>query len=76
MTGIIAVAVSPNVQAAAVLSTTFYSLWFLSAGFVIARPKMPGWTVWLYWINPVSYTIWGLVGAQLGGTAFSTSCRA
>lgn len=70
--GIIAVAVSPNVQAAAVLSTTFYSLWFLSAGFVIPRPLMPGWTIWLYWINPVSYSIWGLVGPQLGGTSIST----
>ena len=60
-------AVSPNVQSAAVLSTTFYSLWFLTAGFVMPRPHIPGWMIWLYWINPVSYTIYGLVGTQLGG---------
>lgn len=33
-----AVAVSPHVQLAAVISSAFYSIWFLFAGFLIPRP--------------------------------------
>lgn len=36
--GMMAVAVSPHVQLAAVISSAFYSLWFLFAGFLIPRP--------------------------------------
>jgi hypothetical protein len=36
--GMMAVAVSPHVQLAAVISSAFYSVWFLFAGFLIPRP--------------------------------------
>lgn len=36
--GMMAVAVSPHVQLAAVISSAFYSIWFLFAGFLIPRP--------------------------------------
>jgi hypothetical protein len=28
-------------------------------GFVIAEPDFPGWWVWLYYINPVSWLLYG-----------------
>lgn len=38
MYGIMAVAVTPNLMLAAVLSSAFYSMWNLFAGFIIAKP--------------------------------------
>ncbi|KAK9830255.1 hypothetical protein WJX72_010612 [[Myrmecia] bisecta] len=64
--GIAAVAVTPNVQMAAVISSAFYSLWFLFAGFVIPRPRIPGWWVWYYYLDPVAFTLYGLIASQLG----------
>lgn len=39
--GMMAVAVSPSVQLAAVISSAFYSIWFLFTGFLIPRPVRP-----------------------------------
>ena len=36
--GVMAVAVTPNLMLAAVLSSGFYSMWNLFAGFIIPRP--------------------------------------
>ena len=36
--GMLAVAITPNAQMAAVVSTSTYGLWFLFAGFVIPKP--------------------------------------
>ncbi len=33
-------------QVAAIISSTFYSGWFLMAGFIIPRPRIPGWWIW------------------------------
>ena len=44
--GIFAVALTPNVKVAAVLSSNFYSLANLFAGFLAPRPTVPGWWVW------------------------------
>ncbi|KAK9816709.1 hypothetical protein WJX72_004056 [[Myrmecia] bisecta] len=70
--GIAAVAVTPNVQLAAVISSFFYSLWFLFAGFIIPRPRMPGWWVWYYFLDPVSFTVYGLIESQLGDVTSSS----
>ncbi|KAK9829075.1 hypothetical protein WJX72_003763 [[Myrmecia] bisecta] len=64
--GVIAVAITPNLMVAAVLSGSFYGLFNLFAGFVIPLPKIPGWVVWIYYINPVSWTLYGLIETQLG----------
>lgn len=36
--GVMAVAVTPNLMLAAVLSSAFYSMWNLFAGFIIPKP--------------------------------------
>lgn len=50
--GMMAVAVSPSVQLAAVISSGFYSIWFLFSGFLIPRPRMPVWWRWYSYLDP------------------------
>ncbi len=38
--------ISCALQVAAIISSTFYSSWFLLAGFIIPRPRIPGWWIW------------------------------
>ncbi|KAK9812481.1 hypothetical protein WJX73_003351 [Symbiochloris irregularis] len=64
--GITAVALTPNIKVAAVISSNFYSLTNLFAGFVYPRPQVPGWWVWMSWLSPTTYTIEGLVASQVG----------
>ncbi|KAK9854773.1 hypothetical protein WJX84_001749 [Apatococcus fuscideae] len=64
--GIMAVFVTPNLQVAAVLFAFINVIFNLFAGFVIPRPSMPGWWVWAYYINPVAWSIYGLVASQYG----------
>jgi ABC-type multidrug transport system permease subunit len=64
--GIAAVAITPNLIAAAVISGAFYGLANLFAGFVIQAKSIPGWWIWLYWGNPVQWTLRGLITSQLG----------
>jgi hypothetical protein len=32
----------------------------------LALQRIPAWWVWVYWLNPVSWTLYGLVTSQLG----------
>ncbi|KAK9861402.1 hypothetical protein WJX84_004842, partial [Apatococcus fuscideae] len=64
--GIMAVFVTPNVQIAAILFAFINVIFNLFAGFVIPRPNIPGWWIWAYYINPVAWSIYGLVSSQYG----------
>ncbi|KAK0605737.1 hypothetical protein LWI29_030203 [Acer saccharum] len=64
--GMVAVGLTPNQHLAAVISTAFYSLWNLLSGFLIAKPNIPGWWIWFYYINPFSWTLRGVITSQLG----------
>jgi ABC-type multidrug transport system permease subunit len=64
--GLTAVALTPNIRVAAVFSSNFYSLFNLFAGFIMPVPQMPGWWVWLAYLNPCYWTIYGLVASQVG----------
>ncbi|KAJ7565358.1 hypothetical protein O6H91_02G066900 [Diphasiastrum complanatum] len=64
--GMMAVAITPNHQVAAIMASTFYSVFNLFSGFMIPRPKIPIWWVWYYWICPVAYTVYGLITSQYG----------
>ncbi|XP_068641438.1 ABC transporter G family member 31 [Aristolochia californica] len=80
--GMMAVGLTPSQQLAAVVSSAFYSLWNLLSGFLIPKPKIPGWWIWFYYICPVSWTLQGIIGSQLGdvesqiqGLGFTGSVR-
>ena len=63
--GMMAVALTPNIKLAAVASAYFYSLFNLFAGFTIAQPNMPGWWIWFSYINPIFWTVYGLIISQV-----------
>ena len=64
--GMVAVAITPNEQFAAVVSFAFYGVWNLFSGFLIPRPQLPVYWVWYYWITPTAWTLNGLITSQLG----------
>ncbi|OAY78663.1 ABC transporter G family member 39 [Ananas comosus] len=64
--GMMAVAMTPNGDIGAILSTAFYAIWNIFAGFLIPRPRIPIWWRWYYWACPVAWTLYGLVASQFG----------
>ncbi|KAL9264841.1 Pleiotropic drug resistance protein 1-like protein [Drosera capensis] len=64
--GMMAVAVTPNQNIAAIIASVFYSIWNLFSGFLIPRTRIPVWWRWYYWICPVAWTLNGLVTSQFG----------
>ncbi|KAK9149767.1 hypothetical protein Scep_008524 [Stephania cephalantha] len=64
--GMMAVGLTPNHEIAAIVSSAFYALWNLFAGFIIPRPKIPIWWRWYYWGCPVAWTLYGLCASQFG----------
>ncbi|XP_008677971.1 ABC transporter G family member 39 isoform X2 [Zea mays] len=64
--GMMAVAMTPNSDIAALASTAFYAIWNIFAGFIIPRPRIPIWWRWYSWACPVAWTLYGLVASQFG----------
>ncbi|KZV28328.1 Pleiotropic drug resistance 12 [Dorcoceras hygrometricum] len=64
--GMMTVAVTPNHNVAAVISSFFYGIWNLFSGFVVPRPRIPIWWRWYYWATPVAYTLYGFIVTQFG----------
>ncbi|XVE63544.1 hypothetical protein DITRI_Ditri07aG0028500 [Diplodiscus trichospermus] len=64
--GMMTVAVTPNQQTAAIISTFFYRIWNVFSGFIIPRTRIPVWWRWFYWACPVSWTLYGLAASQFG----------
>ena len=44
----------------------FFGFWNLLCGFLIPASAIPGWWIWCYWMNPIAYTLYGLIVTQLG----------
>ncbi|KAF7804589.1 pleiotropic drug resistance protein 1-like [Senna tora] len=64
--GMMSVAMTPNQHIASIVASAFYSIWNLFSGFIVPRPRIPGWWTWYYWANPVSWSLYGLVASQFG----------
>ncbi|EPS67051.1 hypothetical protein M569_07724, partial [Genlisea aurea] len=64
--GMMAVAVTPNVNIATVISTIFYGLWNLFSGFIIPKTRIPVWWRWFYYVCPFAWTLNGLITSQFG----------
>lgn len=57
----------PTFDAATKVSgLTFVSL-FMYMGYMIAKPEMHPWFVWIYWINPMAYTFEALAANEFHG---------
>ncbi|CAN1121694.1 ABC transporter G family member 40 [Linum perenne] len=64
--GMMAVAITPNHHISSIISSFFYSIWNIFAGFMIPRPRIPVWWRWNYWADPISWTLYGLITSQFG----------
>ncbi|XP_020691517.1 ABC transporter G family member 45 isoform X1 [Dendrobium catenatum] len=64
--GMMAVALTPIQDVAALLSFLIFILWNLFSGFMLPRKLIPTWWRWYYWANPAAWTIYGLLFSQLG----------
>ncbi|EOY11745.1 Pleiotropic drug resistance 9 [Theobroma cacao] len=64
--GMSLVSLTPNFILASILSSIFYTLFNLFAGFLIPQPQIPGWWIWLYYLNPTSWTMNGMLTSQYG----------
>ncbi|KAG6389523.1 hypothetical protein SASPL_150993 [Salvia splendens] len=64
--GMMAVAVTPNHNIAAIVSSGFYGIWNIFSGFIIPKTRMPVWWRWYYYVCPISWSLYGLVASQFG----------
>ncbi|XP_059652208.1 pleiotropic drug resistance protein 3-like [Cornus florida] len=64
--GMLLVAMTPNFPVAAILQSTFYTMFNLFAGFLIPHPQIPKWWIWLYYLCPTSWSLNGLLNSQYG----------
>ncbi|PIA65301.1 hypothetical protein AQUCO_00100641v1 [Aquilegia coerulea] len=64
--GMMTTAVTPNHNVAAIIAAPFYMLWNLFSGFMITHKRIPVWWRWYYWLNPVAWSLYGLMTSQYG----------
>lgn len=64
--GIMSVYATPNIVAASVSSSMFFGLWNLYAGFIIAPGNMPVYFKWYRYLNPIYWSLYGIIVSQLG----------
>ncbi|PSC69376.1 ATP-binding cassette transporter isoform B [Micractinium conductrix] len=64
--GIMGINLTPDKGLAGLFTSFFFGFWNLLCGFLIPASAIPGWWIWCYWINPLSYTLYGLIVSQLG----------
>nr|QVT92310.1 ABC transporter [Salvia miltiorrhiza] len=64
--GMMAVAVTPNHNIAAIVSSAFYGIWNIFSGFIIPKSRIPIWWRWYYYLCPIAWTLYGLVASQFG----------
>lgn len=70
--GLMSISITPNEQLSMVVSAFFFSIWNLLCGFLIPRNSIPWWWRWFYYINPVAWTLYGLIVSQVGAAACSS----
>ncbi|CAI0395164.1 unnamed protein product [Linum tenue] len=64
--GMLLVSLTPNFMFAAIFQSVFYANYNLFAGFLIPRPRIPKWWIWLYYLTPTSWSLNGLLTSQYG----------
>ncbi|KAH9609740.1 hypothetical protein KSS87_012730, partial [Heliosperma pusillum] len=64
--GMMAIGVTPNPHMAAIVTSALYSLWNLQSGFLLPKRLIPKWWSWFNYIDPLAWTLQGLITSQLG----------
>lgn len=66
MFGIFLVNITPTQQLSSLVGASFLQIWVQFCGFVRRQPDIPAGWIWMYWITPLSYTLYALAVSQLG----------
>nr|XP_023914219.1 pleiotropic drug resistance protein 3-like [Quercus suber] len=64
--GMLLVSLTPNFMVAAILSSAFYTTFNLFSGFLIPKPQIPKWWIWMYYLTPTSWSLNGMLTSQYG----------
>ncbi|MED6182883.1 drug-responsive transcription factor pdr3 [Stylosanthes scabra] len=64
--GMLIVSFTPNVQVASIVCSSFYTMLNLFSGYIVPRPHIPKWWIWMYYICPTSWVMNGLLTSQYG----------
>ncbi|KAL2477702.1 ABC transporter G family member 37 [Forsythia ovata] len=64
--GMLLISMTPSFPIAAILQSTFYTMFNLFSGFLIPRPQIPKWWIWFYYLIPTSWTLNGMFTSQYG----------
>ncbi|KAH0469909.1 hypothetical protein IEQ34_001467 [Dendrobium chrysotoxum] len=64
--GMLIMSLSRSTQVASVLLGACCTMLNLFSGFLMPKPHIPKWWIWLYWICPTSWTLNGLLTSQYG----------
>ncbi|XP_035830100.1 pleiotropic drug resistance protein 3-like [Helianthus annuus] len=64
--GMMLVAMTPSFPVAAILQAQFYTMFNLFGGFLIPKPKIPNWWIWMYYLTPTSWSLNALLTSQYG----------
>ncbi|KAK2973178.1 hypothetical protein RJ640_009808 [Escallonia rubra] len=62
--GMMFASATPSIPLASSLHSTFYRFFNLFAGFIVPRPQIPKWWLWLYYLTPSSWTLNGMLTSQ------------
>ncbi|GAX74481.1 hypothetical protein CEUSTIGMA_g1930.t1 [Chlamydomonas eustigma] len=63
--GMMTVSIFPVVALAQIVNILFLNIFFLYGGFFITYPNFPIYWQWMYYLDPLSYSIEGVVASQL-----------
>ncbi|PHT62246.1 Pleiotropic drug resistance protein 3 [Capsicum annuum] len=64
--GMMLVSMTPNYPVAAILQSSFYTMFNLFAGFLMPKAQIPKWWIWFYYLIPTSWTLNGMLTSQYG----------
>ncbi|XVF38963.1 hypothetical protein REPUB_Repub20aG0148300 [Reevesia pubescens] len=64
--GMMLVSLTPNIQVASIVASSAYTMLNLFSGFIIPKPQIPKWWLWLYYICPTSWALHGMLTSQYG----------
>nr|XP_023885614.1 pleiotropic drug resistance protein 3-like isoform X1 [Quercus suber]POE69405.1 pleiotropic drug resistance protein 3 [Quercus suber] len=64
--GMLLVSLTPNVQVASIVASSSYTMLNLFSGFIVPRPHIPTWWLWLYYLCPTSWALNGMLTSQYG----------
>ncbi|KDP27997.1 hypothetical protein JCGZ_19077 [Jatropha curcas] len=64
--GMLLVSLTPNIQVASILASSAYIMQILFSGFIVPKPRIPKWWIWLYYICPTSWVLNGMLNSQFG----------